>query len=537
MRFYTASKLGSKRTITPEGFLVCLDVPIARTGEMIYAPQELPGLKPGKDGLIRVRRDPDEVFKPEALASFVGKPTTNDHPPEMVRPSNFRRFTTGCGQNLRQGDGDQSDLVLADLMWWDPQAIKDINDGKDEISNGYDAEYEEIEPGIYRQLNITGNHIALVSEARCGPRCSIGDSAAALQSTKAADAVLNPAPACGCGGHENRDSKPARAPKRKTRDMSTKKTLLNSTVLGRIRRSFAAKDEAGFEEAMTAVEEVAAQSEEEQSQAQFAQMVGEAVSNAIAPIVERLAVVEQDVTDRKTRDAEAEEAKKKEEQAANDRRARDEKTDEEKAAEEKAAREAEERGTKDSPDLAAFLKSKGLSDGDVAAAVAIIKKDGAPSTEAGTGDEGLTEEEKAEAAKKNGATDSISLLAQFRDTVAKAEILSPGIKLPVFDAKATATLTSDAMCALRRLALKSAYDSAERKAHVEPFLDSATPDFSKMTCDAIKIVFGGASELAKRSNAPVLQVNDSAHVARDASARGTIVGMNAAAKELWKTAR
>lgn len=177
MRFYTASKLGSKRSYTPEGFLVCLDVPIARTGEMLYVAGEIPGLIPGKDGLIRVQRDPAEVFKPEAMASFVGKPTTNDHPPEFVTPANFRRYACGAAANVRQGIGDQSDLLLADLLWSDPDAIKAIEGGKDEISLGYDAEYEQIAPGLAVQHSIIGNHVALVDDGRCGERCSIGDRA------------------------------------------------------------------------------------------------------------------------------------------------------------------------------------------------------------------------------------------------------------------------------------------------------------------------------------------------------------------------
>ncbi|MCT9017197.1 DUF2213 domain-containing protein, partial [Cupriavidus gilardii] len=71
MRHYTVHRLGPKRALTPEGFLLCEDVPVARTGEMLYGPGEVP-VEPGPDGLIRISRTPDEVFRPETLASCIG---------------------------------------------------------------------------------------------------------------------------------------------------------------------------------------------------------------------------------------------------------------------------------------------------------------------------------------------------------------------------------------------------------------------------------------------------------------------------------
>ena len=47
--------------------------------------------------------------------------------------------------------------------------------GVTEVSLGYDADYEQTAPGVGRQTNIIGNHVALVERGRCGPRCAIGD--------------------------------------------------------------------------------------------------------------------------------------------------------------------------------------------------------------------------------------------------------------------------------------------------------------------------------------------------------------------------
>ena len=38
------------------------------------------------DKIITVRREPEEVFSSAALASFEGKPATNDHPPDLIGP-------------------------------------------------------------------------------------------------------------------------------------------------------------------------------------------------------------------------------------------------------------------------------------------------------------------------------------------------------------------------------------------------------------------------------------------------------------------
>ena len=45
----------------PEGYLLCLNVPVARTGTQDYLPEEL-GLSPGPPGLVSVLRPEAEVF-------------------------------------------------------------------------------------------------------------------------------------------------------------------------------------------------------------------------------------------------------------------------------------------------------------------------------------------------------------------------------------------------------------------------------------------------------------------------------------------
>lgn len=172
---FASEQIGLKRYKTPEGFLFCEDVPIARIGEMIYGPGEVPIQVSPMDNMIRVSRDAQALFKLETLLSFQGKDITNDHPPDDVVPANWKSHTVGHIMNPRQGEGQDSDVLLADFMIKDPQAIADVLAGKVEVSCGYDAEYHQTEPGVGYQSNIIGNHVALVERGRCGPRCAIGD--------------------------------------------------------------------------------------------------------------------------------------------------------------------------------------------------------------------------------------------------------------------------------------------------------------------------------------------------------------------------
>lgn len=173
--FYSTAKLGPKRSLTPEGYLLCEEVPLARTGLMIYGPDETP-IKPGQDGIVKITRDDADLFNPRTLGSANGKSVTVDHPAEDVVPANWKEHEVGVCIYPRRGEGAQDDLMLGDLLVKDPEGIKAIQErGYDEISLGYDADYEETGVGTGRQSDIIINHIALVQQGRCGPRCSIGD--------------------------------------------------------------------------------------------------------------------------------------------------------------------------------------------------------------------------------------------------------------------------------------------------------------------------------------------------------------------------
>lgn len=157
---------------TGEGFLICRNVPVARTGMQEYRGREI-GLE--TDEIVKVWRLESEVFDPAAMASFEGKPVTNDHPTELVTPDNVARYEMGHIQNVRRGSGEFSDFLLGDLHIHDAELIKAVRNGKRQISCGYECEYVEEDGKIY-QTKIRGNHVAVVDEGRAGVKASIMDS-------------------------------------------------------------------------------------------------------------------------------------------------------------------------------------------------------------------------------------------------------------------------------------------------------------------------------------------------------------------------
>lgn len=173
-RFYTTGKLSEHMAETPEGFLICYDVPIARTGQYVYKNNEVP-VEGGRDGLIKVLREKEMVFSPETIQSFEGKPVTINHPDDFVTPQNWQSLSHGTIQNVRQGEGEQEDLLISDIVLTTEDAIKLVKGGLREVSCGYDAGYEQIKPGYAKQKDIIGNHVALVMKGRAGSRCAIRD--------------------------------------------------------------------------------------------------------------------------------------------------------------------------------------------------------------------------------------------------------------------------------------------------------------------------------------------------------------------------
>lgn len=177
--FLTTERISDNMRRTPDGFLLCLNVPIARTGPLQYTPAEMPHIPPGPGQFVTVERPEGVVFSAETMASFNGKPVVIGHPSTdsgLLTPSTARMAAIGNMQNIRRGAGGDADKLLADLLITDAIAISLVESGQlREVSCGYRGVVEPTGPGRGVQTAVIGNHLALVDRGRAGAECAIKD--------------------------------------------------------------------------------------------------------------------------------------------------------------------------------------------------------------------------------------------------------------------------------------------------------------------------------------------------------------------------
>ena len=107
-------------------------------------------------------------------------------------------------------------------------------------------------------------------------------------------------------------------------------------------------------------------------------------------------------------------------------------------------------------------------------------------------------EELQEKAKK--AKDSAYFADSFQDTVALAEILVPGIRVPTYDRAAKPGQTFKKICGLRRSALDIAYTQPATRSMLDEILAGRNLDTKNMTCDAVRSLFRSAAAAQRAAN-------------------------------------
>lgn len=169
---YYGSQISPHIDRTPEGYLICRDVPINRTGTQTYLAHEL-GLDGDPDREVTVYRLEEDVFAPAALASFEGKDITRGHPPEMLTAENQSGYSRGHLEHVRR----LGENTVADLIVKDASLVSEVESGLlREVSCGYNCNFEPYMDG-YKQTHIIGNHLAIVPRGRAGRDVAIHDTA------------------------------------------------------------------------------------------------------------------------------------------------------------------------------------------------------------------------------------------------------------------------------------------------------------------------------------------------------------------------
>lgn len=175
MRIVDTVLLGDAR-VSPEGYLEA-NARTARTGIQQYLGREV-----GRPDIpvVNVYRSEDEVFSTSSLQTFSKIPMTNDHPSVAVNAENWRDLAVGVTGDEVLRDGQ---FLKIGLKITDAGAVKDIRDGKRELSVGYDTVLiwedgvaPDGTPYQAKQTQISANHIAIVRQGRAGAEVRIGDA-------------------------------------------------------------------------------------------------------------------------------------------------------------------------------------------------------------------------------------------------------------------------------------------------------------------------------------------------------------------------
>jgi hypothetical protein len=157
MLHYDTGGIG-KYEETSEGFLRIFGT-IAKVGWLDYI---------NKDGSVRKEYVSEEtLFDPDHLDSIGGAVVTLGHPPEMVTPDNYNKYTVGATGTKIFADTVKKAIDVVFIVNKE-EAINAIKkDGIKELSMGYLCTTKPNENGTFTQIKRVCNHNAIVEKARC----------------------------------------------------------------------------------------------------------------------------------------------------------------------------------------------------------------------------------------------------------------------------------------------------------------------------------------------------------------------------------
>lgn len=171
----------TSRIKTPQGFMICKDVTLAKPMVKEYYAGEL-GIVDGFEAtdIINIYTPPDVLFGQSVIDGFTASDVAMQHPKgNQLNSDNYKEHVIGTAKNVRAENG----YLVADLTIKDKWAIESIeHEDVKQISLGYAAELDmtagETETGqAYhgQWVGMVADHVAVVRKGRCGDDCKIGD--------------------------------------------------------------------------------------------------------------------------------------------------------------------------------------------------------------------------------------------------------------------------------------------------------------------------------------------------------------------------
>lgn len=473
IEIHTVEQLGPKMSRLPNGNLLCRDVPLARTGWMMYGPGETPIL-PGSQGVAYIERKDEDLFDPVCLGSCMGAAVVDEHPDEDVNPKNWKKLSKGFATtNIRRGEGDDADVILGDLIIADESLIQSVLAGKREVSLGYDADYEQTGEGQGRQTKIVINHIALVEKGRCGPRCAIGDRAhQPSERTNMTTKRVTVKP-------QRRVVLDLALKKQRVKDAEAELEAAEAEVNS-------AEGEEELDDGATHIHIHAGgdkptgdDGEEDPTEQRFV-----ALETAMKAIQDSIKSIADSVHDRSKDGGEEEDGEEEDE-------------------DEKKAKAAADKKAKD---------AEGEEEGG----------------------EAKVKDAEGEEEKKPATKDSAALADSYADTLAKAEILVPGFRMPTFDAAAKRKATVDAMCGARRRCLDLAYSTKDGAELVDSVGGTkGNLDLAKLDCKDVATIFRAASGAKALLNNRTADSSKNVQFESGKPKVQSIIDLNKANREYW----
>lgn len=180
----------TSRIRTPQGFLICKDVTLAKPMVKEYYAGEL-GIVDGFEAtdIINIYTPPDVLFGQSVIDGFTASDVVMMHPKgNQLNSDNYKDHVIGIAKNVRADNG----YLIADLTIKDKWAIESIEyEDVKQISLGYAAELDmtagttETGQAYHGQwVGMVADHVAVVREGRCGDDCKIGDKQTVNDSTE-----------------------------------------------------------------------------------------------------------------------------------------------------------------------------------------------------------------------------------------------------------------------------------------------------------------------------------------------------------------